>query len=161
MQIQKDNVVTLHYTVSTTDGDLIDSSHEAPPMSFLQGSHFMIEGIEDALFGKVKGDKFEVTVDPDKAYGDRHDDLVQEVPAAMFEEMDVEVGMSFRATTDDGEQSVIIIDKTDTTVTVDGNHPLAGMSLSFDIEVVDVREATAEEIEHGHVHAEGGCGHTH
>ncbi|MFQ3250839.1 FKBP-type peptidyl-prolyl cis-trans isomerase [Glaciecola sp.] len=161
MQIQKDNVVTLHYTVSTTDGDLIDSSHEAPPMSFLQGSHFMIEGIEDALFGKVKGDKFEVTVDPDKAYGDRHDDLVQEVPAAMFEDMDVEVGMSFRATTDDGEQSVIIIDKTDTTVTVDGNHPLAGMSLSFDIEVVDVREATAEEIEHGHVHAEGGCGHTH
>jgi FKBP-type peptidyl-prolyl cis-trans isomerase SlyD len=161
MQIQKDNVVTLHYTVSTTDGDLIDSSHEAPPMSFLQGSHFMIEGIEDALTGKAKGDKFEVTVEPDKAYGDRHDDLVQEVPAEMFEDMDVEVGMSFRATTDDGEQSVIIIDKTDTTVTVDGNHPLAGMSLSFDIEVVDVREATAEEIAHGHVHAEGGCGHTH
>jgi FKBP-type peptidyl-prolyl cis-trans isomerase SlyD len=161
MQIQKDNVVTLHYTVSTTDGDLIDSSHEAPPMAFLQGSHFMIEGIEDALFGKVKGDKFEVTVDPDKAYGERHDDLVQEVPADMFEGMDVEVGMSFRATTDDGEQSVIIIDKTDTTVTVDGNHPLAGMSLMFDIEVVDVREATAEEIAHGHVHADGGCGHTH
>ena len=161
MQIQKDNVVTLHYTVSTIEGDLIDSSHEAPPMAFLQGSHFMIEGIEDALFGKVKGDKFEVTVDPDKAYGDRHDDLVQEVPSDMFEDMDVDVGMSFRATTDDGEQSVIIIDKTDTTVTVDGNHPLAGMSLTFDIEVVDVREATAEEIAHGHVHAEGGCGHTH
>ena len=161
MQIQKDNVVTLHYTVSTIDGDLIDSSHEAPPMAFLQGSHFMIEGIEDALLGKAKGDKFEVTVTPEKAYGDRHDDLVQEVPAKMFEDMDVEVGMSFRATTDDGEQSVIIIDKTDTTVTVDGNHPLAGMSLKFDIDVVDVREATAEELAHGHVHGEGGCGHAH
>lgn len=161
MQIQKDNVVTLHYTVSTVDGDLIDSSHEAPPLAFLQGSHFMIEGIEDALFGKVKGDKFEVTVDPDKAYGERHDDLVQEVPSNMFEDMDVEVGMSFRATTDDGEQSVIIIDVSDTTVTVDGNHPLAGMSLMFDIDVVDVREATAEELAHGHVHGEGGCGHSH
>ena len=73
----------------------------------------------------------------------------------------VDVGMSFRATTDDGEQSVIIIDKTDTTVTVDGNHPLAGMSLAFDVEVVDVREASADEIKHGHVHGEGGCGHSH
>ncbi len=161
MQIQNDNVVTLHYTVSTIEGDMIDSSHEAPPMSFLQGSHFMIEGIEDALVGKTKGDKFSVTVDPDKAYGERHDDLIQEVPADMFEGMDVDVGMSFRATTDDGEQSVIIIDKTDTTVTVDGNHPLAGMSLTFDVEVVDVREATVDEIKHGHVHGEGGCGHTH
>jgi FKBP-type peptidyl-prolyl cis-trans isomerase SlyD len=161
MQIQKDNVVTLHYTVSTIEGDMIDSSHEAPPMSFLQGSHFMIEGIEDALVGKTKGDKFSITVEPDKAYGERHDDLIQEVPADMFEGMDVDVGMSFRATTDDGEQSVIIIDKTDTTVTVDGNHPLAGMSLAFDVEVVDVREATADEIKHGHVHGEGGCGHSH
>ncbi len=161
MQIQKDHVVTLHYIVKTTEGDVIDSSHEAPPLAFLQGSHFMIEGIEDALFGKAKGDKFSLTVDPERAYGDRHDDLVQEVPAEMFEDMDVDVGMSFRATTDDGEQSVIIVDKTDTTVTVDGNHPLAGMSLAFDVEVVDVREATADELEHGHVHGEGGCGHTH
>lgn len=161
MQIQKDNVVTLHYTVSTTEGEMIDSSHEAPPMSFLQGSHFMIEGIEDALDGKVKGDKFSVNVDPDKAYGERHDDLIQEVPSDMFEDMDVDVGMSFRATTDDGEQSVMIIDKTDTTVTVDGNHPLAGMSLAFDVEVVDVRQATAEEIKHGHVHGEDGCGDSH
>jgi len=161
MQIQKDNVVTLHYTVSTTEGDVIDSSYEAPPMSFLQGSHFMIEGIEEALVGKVKGDKFAVAVDPDKAYGDRHDDLIQEVSSDMFDDMDVDVGMSFRATTDDGEQSVMIIDKTDTTVTVDGNHPLAGMSLAFEVEVVDVREATADEIKHGHVHGEGGCGHSH
>ncbi|MBF7074737.1 peptidylprolyl isomerase [Glaciecola sp. MH2013] len=161
MQIEKDHVVTLHYTVKTSDGDVIDSSREAEPLAFLQGSHFMIEGIEEALFGKKKGDIFALDLDPDKAYGQRHDDLVQEVPSAMFEGMDVEVGMSFRATTDDGEQSVIIIDKTDDTVTVDGNHPLSGMSLAFNIEVVDVREATEDEIAHGHVHADGGCGHSH
>lgn len=161
MQIEKDHVVTLHYTVKTTEGDEIDSSRDAEPLAFLQGSHFMIEGIEDALFGKSKGDTFALEVEPEKAYGQRHDDLVQEVPAAMFEGMDVEVGMSFRATTDDGEQSVIIIDKSDDTVTVDGNHPLSGMSLAFDIEVIDVRIATPEEIAHGHVHGEGGCGHTH
>jgi FKBP-type peptidyl-prolyl cis-trans isomerase SlyD len=161
MKIQKDHIVTLHYIVKTTEGDVLDSSHEAPPMAFLQGSHFMIEGIEEALLGKAKGDKFSITVDPDKAYGDRHDSLVQEVPSQMFEGTDVEVGMSFRATTDDGEQSVLIIDKTDTTVTVDGNHPLAGRSLAFDIEVVDVREASSDELAHGHVHGEGGCGHAH
>lgn len=161
MQIQKDHVVTLHYIVKTAEGDVIDSSYEAPPLAFLQGSHFMIEGIEDALVGKAKGDKFSLTVGPEKAYGDRHDDLIQEVPADMFADMDVDVGMSFRATTDDGEQSVIIVDKTDETVTVDGNHPLSGMTLAFDIEVVDVREATADELAHGHVHGDGGCGHAH
>jgi FKBP-type peptidyl-prolyl cis-trans isomerase SlyD len=161
MEIQKDHVVSLHYTVKTTEGDVIDSSREAEPLAFLQGSHFMIEGIEDALYGKEKGATFDLEVGPEKAYGHRHDDLIQEVPAAMFEGMDVEVGMSFRATTDDGEQSVLIVDKTDSTVTVDGNHPLSGMSLAFSIEVVDVRAATPDEIAHGHVHGEGGCGHSH
>jgi len=159
MQIKDTHVVTLHYTVKTTDGDVIDSSADSEPLAFMQGSQFMIQGLEDALYGKQKGEKFELSVEPEKAYGLRHDQLVQEVPAEMFEDMNVEVGMSFRATTDDGEQSVTIIDKTDTTVTVDGNHPLSGMSLNFDVEVVDVREATAQEIEHGHVHGAGGCGH--
>jgi FKBP-type peptidyl-prolyl cis-trans isomerase SlyD len=79
----------------------------------------------------------------------------------MFEGMDVEVGMSFRATTDQGEQSVMIIDKDDEIVTIDGNHPLCGMTLLFDVNIVDVRQATADEIAHGHVHGEGGCGHAH
>ena len=79
----------------------------------------------------------------------------------MFEGMDVEVGMSFRATTPEGEQSVIIIETSDDEVVVDGNHPLAGIPLTFDVEVVDVRDATAEELEHGHAHAPGGCGHDH
>lgn len=161
MQIKDNHVVTLHYTVKTSDGDVIDSSSENEPLAFIQGTHYMIPGIEDVLYGKAKGEQFSLTVEPEKAYGHRQDELVQEVPSSMFEGMDVEVGMSFRATTDAGEQSVIIIDKTDTTVTVDGNHPLSGIPLAFDVEIIDVREATADEISHGHVHGEGGCGHKH
>jgi FKBP-type peptidyl-prolyl cis-trans isomerase SlyD len=161
MQIADNHVVTLHYTVKTKDGDVIDSSDGSEPLAFIQGSKFMISGVEDALYEKAKGDKFEITVTPDKAYGERQDQLVQQVAANMFDSMDVEVGMSFRATTDQGEQSVIIIDKDDTHVTVDGNHPLSGMTLVFDVSVEDVRDATAEELEHGHVHGAGGCGHSH
>lgn len=161
MQIADNHVVTLHYSVKTTDGDVIDSSQDAEPLAFIQGSNFMISGLEEALYGRSQGDKFEITVGPEKAYGERQDKLVQEVPLNMFEGMDIDVGMSFRATTDHGEQSVIIIDKDDTNVTVDGNHPLSGMTLMFDVSIEDVREATADELEHGHVHGAGGCGHNH
>jgi FKBP-type peptidyl-prolyl cis-trans isomerase SlyD len=161
MQIADNHVVTLHYTVKTENGDIIDESESSEPLSFIQGSHYMIVGLEDALYSKQKGEKFEITVEPERAYGHRQDQLVQEVPANMFEGMDVEVGMSFRATTDQGEQSVIIIDKDDDQVTVDGNHPLSGMTLIFDVSIEDVRAATEEELEHGHVHGAGGCGHSH
>ncbi len=161
MQIADNHVVTLHYTVKTTDGTLVDSSQDQEPLSFIQGSKFMIAGLEEALYGKAIGDKFEITIEPDKAYGDRQEQLLQQVPLNMFEGMEVEVGMSFRATTDHGEQSVIIVDKDDDNVTVDGNHPLAGVTLAFDVSVEDVRDATAEELEHGHVHGAGGCGHEH
>jgi FKBP-type peptidyl-prolyl cis-trans isomerase SlyD len=134
---------------------------DAEPLSFIQGSNYMIAGLEEALYGKEKGEKFEVTVAPEKAYGERHEQLIQKVPVSMFEGMDVEVGMSFRATTDGGEQSVIIIDKDEEHVTVDGNHPLSGHTLTFDVSIEDVREASATEIEHGHVHGAGGCGHEH
>jgi len=125
MQIADNKVVTIHYSVKTTDGDIIDESKGAEPLSFIQGSHYMIKGLEDALYEKQQGEKFEVTIEPENAYGHRQDQLVQEVPASMFEGMNVVVGMSFRATTEQGEQSVIIIDKSDETVTVDGNHPLS------------------------------------
>jgi len=134
MTITSDSVVTLHYTVSTEDGTTLDSSEGKSPLVVLLGRRFLIEGLEDALIGKSKEDSFG---------------------------MDVEVGMSFRATTPQGEQSVIIIETTDEEVVVDGNHPLAGIPLTFDVTVVDVREATKEELEHGHVHSEGGCGHDH
>ncbi len=161
MKISENTVVTLHFTVSTLDGTQIDSSRDGEPMVYLQGSQYLIKGLEDALEGKQKGDAFELQVEPELAYGERIDELVQLVPKTMFEGMEVEVGMTFRATTDDGEQSVMIIDETDDEVVVDGNHPLSGVTLKFDVEVLDTREATEDEIAHGHPHGPGGCGHTH
>ena len=161
MTITSDSVVTLHYTVSTEDGTTLDSSEGKSPLVVLLGRRFLIEGLEDALIGKSKGDSFNVSVEPERAYGERADELVQTVPRSMFEGMDVEVGMSFRATTPQGEQSVIIIETTDEEVVVDGNHPLSGLTLNFDVEVLDVRAATESELEHGHPHTEGGCGHAH
>lgn len=154
MKISNNSVVKMHYSVLDTEGNIIDSSYEGEPLEFLQGQKFLIEGLEDSLVGHEKGDTFEVKVDSDDAYGPRHDGLVQQVPAEMFADFDVEVGMQLRATTDDGEQTVIVIEKTDEHVIVDGNHPLAGIDLMFDVEIIDVREATADELEHGHVHKE-------
>jgi FKBP-type peptidyl-prolyl cis-trans isomerase SlyD len=166
MKIANNTVVKMHYSVLDSEGNLIDSSYDAEPLEFIQGQKFLIEGLEKALEGHVKGDTFEVKVDADDAYGPRHDGLVQQIGSEMFADFDVEVGMQLRATTDDGEQTVIVIEKTDEYVIVDGNHPLAGIDLTFDVELLDVREATAEELEHGHVHSEkeegkgeccGGC----
>lgn len=159
MLISDNKVVKIHYSVKTPDGETIDDSAKSEPLSFIQGSNFMIAGLEEALVGKQSGEKFEITIEPDKAYGQRHDQLVQEVPVSMFEGMDVEVGMSFRATTDGGEQSVLIVDKNDEFVTVDGNHPLSGLTLLFSVDVLEVRDATKEELAHGHVHGAGGCNH--
>ncbi|MBR9790800.1 MAG: peptidylprolyl isomerase [Gammaproteobacteria bacterium] len=159
MQISQNSVVTLHYTVSTEDGTELDSSTGGEPLSALLGSRFLISGLEEALQGKAAGEKFDVTVAPEKAYGERLDHLVQAVPASMFDGMEVEPGMQFRATTDAGEQSVIVIEKTDDEVIIDGNHPLAGVALSFEVEVLDVREPTEDELAHGHVHGKGGCNH--
>ena len=121
----------------------------------------MIEGLENELNDHVKGDTFEVAVDAENAYGPRHDGLVQQIGSEMFADFDVEVGMQLRATTDNGEQTVIVVDKDEESVTVDGNHPLAGIDLKFDVEILDVRAATDDEISHGHAHAAGGCGHSH
>ncbi len=159
MLISDNKVVKIHYSVKTPDGETIDDSTKSEPLSFIQGSNFMIAGLEEALVGKQSGEKFEITIEPDKAYGQRHDQLVQEVPVSMFEGMDVEVGMSFRATTDGGEQSVLIVDKNDEFVTVDGNHPLSGLTLLFSVDILEVRDATQEELAHGHVHGAGGCSH--
>ncbi|MDO6709212.1 peptidylprolyl isomerase [Aliiglaciecola sp. 2_MG-2023] len=161
MLISENAIVTMHFTVKTQDGTQIDSSRDGEPMVYMQGSQYLIKGLEDALEGRQPGDKFALDVAPELAYGERHDELVQLVPKTMFDGMEVEVGMTFRATTDDGEQSVMVIDETDDEVVIDGNHPLAGVSLNFDVEILEVREATDDEIAHGHPHAEGGCGHHH
>ena len=151
MIISNNTVVTLHFTVSTTDGTQIDTSRDGEPMVVLQGSHYLIKGLEDALEGKKAGDTFAMDIEPALAYGERANELVQMVPKSMFEGMEVEVGMTFRATTDEGEQSVMVIDETDDEIVVDGNHPLAGVTLNFDVEVLDVRHATENEIAKGEV----------
>ncbi len=162
MKIAENKVVVLHYAVSDSEDTLIDSSYDHSPLSVIQGTGYLIPGLEDALTDHLAGDKFEVAVSADQAYGQRHDDFVQTVPKAMFGEIeDLDVGTQLRATTDDGEQTVIVIDVQEDEITVDGNHPLAGIDLKFDVEILEVRDATEDELTHGHVHGEGGCGHDH
>lgn len=162
MKITKNTVITMHYTVSDSDDTLIDSSYDHDPLAMIQGTGYMIKGLETALEGHTKGDKFEVKVAADDAYGQRHDGFVQTMPIDAFAGIDdLQVGSQLRATTDEGEQTVIVVNITDDKITVDGNHPLSGMDLKFEVDILDVRSATNEELSHGHVHATGGCGHSH
>lgn len=158
MKITNNAVVKLHYAVSDSEGTLIDSSYDHKPLEVIQGTGYLIPGLEDAIDGKQAGDTFEVAVVAKDAYGERFDELVQTVPKELMQGVeDLQVGTQLRATTDEGEQTVIVVDVTDDEITVDGNHPLAGIDLNFDVEILNVRQATAEEIEHGHVHSEEGC----
>lgn len=157
--ISQDKAVTIHYTVKNPAGDILDQSSEERPLAFIFGRGMLIPGLEKAIEGKAAGDELSTVVGAAEAYGERHDGLIQTVPKNLFGEQEISVGMQFRATTDQGEQSVVIVDVNETEVTVDGNHPLAGLDLSFDVKVVDVRDATAEELDHGHVHGPGGHEH--
>jgi len=163
MTIETNKVVAMHYRVSDSAGNELDSSFGAEPLVFIHGSGSLIQGLETALVGKQAGDTFTVEVVAAEAYGDRHEELTQAVPRAMFEGMEVEVGMRFRAAGPDGrEQSVIVLDVTEEEVVVDGNHPLSGIDLTFEVEVLLVRDATADELAHGHAHGiDGHAGHDH
>ncbi|MGM0525614.1 MAG: FKBP-type peptidyl-prolyl cis-trans isomerase [Pseudomonadota bacterium] len=153
--IAQDKVVAIHYTVKTAEGQTLDQSKEGNPLTFIHGRGMLIPGLENALEGKTQGDKFTAEVKPEEAYGERHDGLIQTVPRNLFGDNEVQPGMQFRASTDQGDQSVVIVEVNDDEVTVDGNHPLAGTDLNFDVEVVEVRDATEQELEHGHVHTDG------
>ena len=157
--ISQDKVVGIHYIVKTAEGQQLDQSKEGQPLQFIFGRGMLIKGLEDALAGKAVGDKFNADIAPEDAYGERHDGLIQTVPRNLFGDNPVEPGMQFRASTDHGEQSVIIVEVDDENVTVDGNHPLAGQALNFDVEVVEVRDADPSELDHGHVHADGNHNH--
>ena len=161
MIIAANKVVKMHYSVMDNDKNSIDNSFDGEPLIFIVGTGYLIQGLEDALQGKEAGDTLSVTVPPEQGYGERHDELMQAVPKSMFEGMEIEVGMQFRASTDYGDQSVMIIDIQEDEVIVDGNNPLAGITLNFDVEILEVRDATPDELAHGHVHGAGGCGHDH
>ncbi len=157
--IQNNSVVTFHYTLTNATGEVLDKS-EGEPLIYLHGAHNIVPGLENELAGKTVGDKFKVTVEPEQGYGEYQAELLQEVPRNMFQGVDeIQVGMQFQAQTDDGLQVVTVKDVTPELVIVDANHPLAGQALTFDVEVVGIREATNEELEHGHAHGAGGHHH--
>lgn len=164
MKVAKDLVVSLAYQVRTEDGVLVDESPVSAPLDYLHGHGSLISGLEKALEGHDIGDKFDVNVSADEAYGQYDDRQVQRVPKEVFEGVDEEelqVGMRFIAESDQGPVPVEITEVGDDYVVVDGNHMLAGQNLNFSVEVVAIREATAEELAHGHVHGAHDHHHEH
>ena len=157
MQVTKNKVVSIDYTLKDDAGEVIDSSEGSEPLFYLHGFENIVPGLEAALEGRNAGDKVQVSVSPSEGYGERDDSLQQVVPRQAFQGVeDLQVGMQFRAESDAGQQIVTIIAVDGDDVTVDANHPLAGETLNFDITIVEVRDATADELEHGHVHGPGG-----
>ncbi|MDX1442929.1 MAG: peptidylprolyl isomerase [Gammaproteobacteria bacterium] len=160
MQISEKKVASIHYTLKNDAGDVLDTSSGRDALAYLHGANNIIPGLEKALEGKGAGDKVEVTVEPGEAYGERQESLVQEVPREAFQGVDeIKEGMQFQAQGPQGPVLVTVKAVADDKVTIDGNHPLAGETLHFDVEVSDVRDATDEELEHGHVHGAGGVEH--
>jgi FKBP-type peptidyl-prolyl cis-trans isomerase SlyD len=161
MLIAQDKVVLIHYTLTDDAGKVLDSSSGGDPLAYLHGQGNIIPGLEKALEGRQAGDKLNVRVEPTEGYGVRDDALVQQVPRRAFGgASDVQPGMQFHAQTSQGHARVVTVTRIQgDMVTVDGNHPLAGEVLNFDVEVTGVRDATAEELEHGHVHGAGGHHH--
>lgn len=158
--VAKDTVVKFNYTLTNKDGEVLDQSR-GEPLAYLHGHHNIITGLEAQMLGKTVGDKFVATIAPQDAYGEYISEAVQEVPRANFQGVDkIEVGMQFQSQTDDGHVMLVTVkDVTDDVVVVDGNHPLAGVELTFDVEIVEVRAATKEELEHGHAHGDGSHHH--
>ena len=160
MDIADKSVVTIHYKLSDADGNIIDSSEGKDPLVYMHGTKSLIPGLEKELEGKTAGDRMKVTVQPEDGYGTVNPDLIQEVPHSAFQGVDnIQVGMQFEAKSPQGQKHLITVQEIgENSITVNGNHPLAGQVLYFDISVEDVREATEEEIAHGHAH---GPGHSH
>ncbi|MBA1146145.1 peptidylprolyl isomerase [Ectothiorhodospiraceae bacterium WFHF3C12] len=153
MQISKNKVVAIDYTLTDDDGNTLDTSANREPLKYIQGAGNIIPGLERALEGEESGSQVNVTVQPDEGYGQRDENLKQQVPRNLFEGVDtLEPGMQFQAQTEGGVQIITVAEVGDEQVLVDANHPLAGVTLNFDVNVVEVRDATEEELEHGHVH---------
>ncbi|KAF1686793.1 FKBP-type peptidyl-prolyl cis-trans isomerase [Pseudoxanthomonas taiwanensis] len=159
MKIEKDRVVRFHYTVSEVGQPPLESSKDREPIAILIGHNNIIPGLEAAMQDRQAGDSFSVDVPAAEAYGERREGLVQRIPKKHFGDMRLQPGMQVVLQTNFGPRAVTVQKVGLSVVDVDLNHPMAGKDLHFDVEIVEVREATAEEIEHGHVHGDGGHEH--
>jgi FKBP-type peptidyl-prolyl cis-trans isomerase SlyD len=159
MRIAKNSVVSIEYTLTDAEGAVLDSSKGQPHLTYIHGNGNIVAGLEEALEGKEKGASLKVSVPPAKGYGERDASLSQIVPREMFDIEDLEPGMRFHAEGEHGTHVVTVTAVDNDSVTVDANHPLAGQTLNFEVTVMDVRAATAQELAHGHVH--GPHGHDH
>jgi len=160
MTIDSGSVVLFDYTLTDDEKDIIDSSKEGGPLAYLHGEGQIVKGLEKAMTGKKAGDTFSVTVTPEEGYGLPDPEKIAVVTADQIEGgEDLEEGMQLEASNEEGEQIVVVSKIEGNKVTLDGNHPLAGITLHFDITIREVRSATAEEIAHGHVHGPGGHHH--
>lgn len=154
LMIGKNSVVGINYTLTNDEGEVMDTSEGRGPLVYLHGANNLIPGLEQELAGKTQGDSFKATIAPDQAYGESNPELIQTLPREMFQGVDnIEPGMGFTAQGPQGQQQQIIVKEVNgDQVTVDGNHPMAGKTLHFDVEIVSIRDASEEEIAHGHVH---------
>jgi FKBP-type peptidyl-prolyl cis-trans isomerase SlyD len=152
--ISDKSVVTVHYKLTDDQGNVLDSSEGSKPMAYLHGAGNIIPGLEKALEGKAEGDSLQVRVEPAEAYGEVNPDGIKTIEKTAFQGVEsVEPGMTFEAQTPDGTKQPIVVKKVEgDAVTIDTNHPLAGVALNFDVQIVGVREATKEERTHGHAH---------
>jgi len=159
MKNTENPVVSIHYTLTNKAGEKLDSSIGGEPLTYVHGAGNIIPGLEKALSESSVGDKLTVTIEPEDAYGHRSEEQTQTVGKEMFEGIDnIEVGMQFQADSSTGPAVVTVTAVGEGDVTIDGNHPLAGEQLTFEVEVTEIRSATETEMEHGHVHGEG-CNH--
>ncbi len=160
MKVAKNTVVSIAYTLKNADGDVLDTADAQSPLPYLHGHGNLIVGMENALEGRDTGETFSVVIPPEEAYGTFDDDLVWEIDKDQFADVgDFEIGTQLVMEMEDQQILVSVVEIRDDVVIVDGNHELADETLYFEITVVDVRDATAEEIDHGHVHGEGGHEH--
>lgn len=160
MQVAANKVISIDYTLRNDNGDILDQSAPEAPLLYLHANNNLITGLEAALEGKAQGDQVEASIPPEEAYGPYNEELIQTVPREMFQGIDqIEPGMQFQAQTPQGMQVVTVKEAGDESVIIDGNHALAGETLHFDVTIKEVRDASEQELEHGHVHDPAGHDH--
>ena len=158
MQVTKDKVVSFDFRVTDENGQLLDTSEGQRPFPYIHGNGYLVPGLEDAMEGKYPQDSFSVSVPPSRGYGERDDEKIQTIPRERFEGLDLRIGMNLEARYADGPRILTVVAIDDDHVTLDGNHPLAGKTMDFDVTIVEVRDATPEELKYGHPFAATDCG---